>query len=84
MADMSDTQTDSRSDWLHARADESREMVRQVAGRYRLPQKITLAADSRMRTYRAQQAADLADLERGPDDVVPDADDSALQRGMLT
>ena len=47
--------------------------------------KITDQADARMRTRTAkeQHAAALADLARGPDDVVPDADDSSIQRGML-
>ena len=47
--------------------------------------KITNQADSRMRerTARQQHAAALRDLNRGPDDVVPDADDASVQRGMM-
>lgn len=40
-----------------------------------LGRKVTQQATARMRTYREQQAADLADRERGPDDVVPDHTD---------
>ena len=48
--------------------------------------KITSDADNRMRTRTAkeQHAAALAELARGPDEVIDDADDSAIQRGMLT
>ena len=47
--------------------------------------KITSDADNRMRTRTAkeQQKAAMDAMNRGPDDVVPDADDSAIQRGML-
>lgn len=48
-----------------------------------LGRKVTQQATDRMRTYRQQQAADLADRERGPDDVVPDADDSAVVAGVF-
>lgn len=60
-----------------ARADEAKFL--------RSLRKITDQADARMRTRTAkeQHAAALADLARGPDDVVPDADDSSIQRGML-
>lgn len=46
--------------------------------------KITSPAEGRALTRRARMAADMADAQRGPDDVVPDADDSSIQRGMLT
>lgn len=48
--------------------------------------KITSQADSRMRarTAREQQAAALAAMNRERDDVIDDADDSSVQRGMLT
>ncbi len=48
--------------------------------------KITDQAENRMRTRTAkQQHADaLRELNRGPDDVIPDADDASVQRGMLT
>ena len=48
--------------------------------------KITDSADNRMRerTAKQQHAEALRELNRGPDDVVPDADDSSIQRGMLT
>ena len=48
--------------------------------------KITSQADNRMRerTAKEQHADALRELNRGPDDVVPDADDSSIQRGMLT
>ena len=47
--------------------------------------KVTDQAENRMltRTAKEQHRAALADLARGPDDVVPDADDSSVQRGML-
>ena len=47
--------------------------------------KVTDRAETRMRerTARQQHAAALRDLNRGPDDVIDDADDSAIQRGML-
>lgn len=43
-------------------------------------------AENRMRerTAKQQHAEALRELNRGPDDVVPDADDSSVQRGMLT
>ena len=46
--------------------------------------RITSAAEGRMRerTAREQLLAAQRELERGPDDVVPDADDSSL-RGVL-
>jgi len=42
-------------------------------------------AENRMRerTAKQQHADALRELNRGPDDVVPDADDSSIQRGML-
>ena len=45
---------------------------------------ITSGADGRMRerTAKEQLAAAQRELERGPDDVVPDADDSSL-RGVV-
>ena len=47
--------------------------------------KVTSQADNRMRerTARQQHRDALAALNRERDDVVPDADDSSLQRGML-
>ena len=47
--------------------------------------KITSGAENRMltRTAKEQHAEALRELNRGPDDVVPDADDSSIQRGML-
>ena len=47
--------------------------------------KITDSADNRMRerTAKEQHRDALRELNRGPDDVVPDSDDSSLQRGML-
>ena len=47
--------------------------------------KITDSADNRMRerTAKEQHRDALRELNRGPDDVVPDADDSSIQRGML-
>lgn len=44
----------------------------------------TSPAEGRSLTRRARMAADMADAQRGPDDVVPDADDSSIQRGMMT
>lgn len=44
---------------------------------------ITSPAEGRARTRRARMAADMADAQRGPDDVIPDAG-QAIQRGMLT
>ncbi len=48
--------------------------------------KITDSADGRMRerTAKQQHAEALRELNRGPDDVVSDADDSSIQRWMLT
>lgn len=48
--------------------------------------KITDSADNRMRerTAKQQHAEALRELNRGPDDVIDDADDSSVQRGMLT
>ena len=47
--------------------------------------KITSDAENRMRTRTAkeQHRDALRELNRGPDDVAPDFDDSSLQRGML-
>lgn len=47
--------------------------------------KITDSADNRMRerTAKQQHAEALRELNRGPDDVIDDADDSSLQRGVL-
>ena len=47
--------------------------------------KITSDAENRMltRTAKQQHAEALRELNRGPDDVVPDADDSSIQPGML-
>ena len=56
-------------------------------GRQYLLRKITDPASNRMRTRTAKEqlAAAQRDLERGPDDVVPDADDAAMRRaGVLT
>lgn len=44
---------------------------------------ITSPAEGRALTRRARMAADMADAQRGSDDVVPAADDSSIQRGML-
>lgn len=44
----------------------------------------TTPAEGRALTRRARMAADMFEAQRGPDDVVPDADDSSIQRGMLT
>ena len=48
--------------------------------------KITSDADNRMRerTAKEQQKAAMDAMNRGPDEVIDDADDSAIQRGMLT
>lgn len=70
--------------------DEKRSFVeRTLADEARFRQslrKITDSADNRMRerTARQQHADALRELNRGPDDVVPDADGSSIQRGMLT
>lgn len=42
-------------------------------------------AENRMRerTAKEQHAEALRELNRGPDDVIDDADDSSVQRGML-
>jgi hypothetical protein len=47
--------------------------------------KITDSADNRMRerTAKQQHRDALRELNRGPDDVIDDADDSSLQRGVL-
>lgn len=47
--------------------------------------KITSDAENRMltRTAKEQHRDALRELNRGPDDVAPDFDDSSLQRGML-
>lgn len=48
--------------------------------------KITNQAENRMltRTAKEQLAEALADANRGPDDVIPDADDEAVKRaGVL-
>lgn len=45
---------------------------------------ITSPAEGRALTRRARMAADMVEAQRGPDDVVPDADDSSLQLGMPT
>ena len=48
--------------------------------------KITDSADNRMRerTAKEQHRDALRELNRGPDDMIDDADDSSIQRGMLT
>ena len=48
--------------------------------------KITSDAENRMltRTAKEQHRDALRELNRGPDDVIDDADDSSIQRGMLT
>lgn len=48
--------------------------------------KITDSAENRMltRTAKEQHADALRELNRGPDDVIDDADDSSIQSGMLT
>lgn len=53
--------------------------------RRHLLRKITSGADGRMRerTAREQLAAAQADLERGPDDVAPDADDQSAWAGVM-
>ena len=47
--------------------------------------KITSGAENRMltRTAKEQHAEALRELNRGPDDVIDDADDSSVQRWML-
>ena len=52
--------------------------------RRHLLRKITSGADGRMRerTAKEQLAAAQRELERGPDEVIPDADDSSL-RGVV-
>ena len=47
--------------------------------------KITDSAENRMmtRTAKEQHRDALRELNRGPDDVIDDADDSSIQRGML-
>ena len=47
--------------------------------------KITSDAENMMltRTAKEQHRDALRELNRGPDDVAPDFDDSSLQRGML-
>ena len=44
------------------------------------------AAENRMltRTAKEQHRDALRELNRGPDDMIDDADDSSIQRGMLT
>ena len=44
------------------------------------------AAENRMRerTAKEQHRDALRELNRGPDEVIDDADDSSIQRGMLT
>ena len=70
--------------------DEKRAFVeRTLADEARFRQslrKITDSADNRMRerTARQQHADALRELNRGPDDVVPDSDGSSIQRGMMT
>ena len=70
--------------------DEKREFVERTltdeARFLRSLRKITSGAENRMltRTAKEQHAEALRELNRGPDDVVPDADDSSIQRGMLT
>lgn len=70
--------------------DEKRAFVeRTLADEARFRQslrKITDSADNRMRerTAKQQHHDALRELNRGPDDVVPDADYSSIQRGMLT
>lgn len=53
--------------------------------RRHLLRKITDPATNRMRerTAREQLAAAQADMERGPDDVVPDVDDSSAWAGVM-
>ena len=48
--------------------------------------KIHSAAENRMRerTAKQQHADALRELNRGPDEVIDDADDASIQRGMLT
>ena len=70
--------------------DEKRAFVNRVQAdeaRFRQsPRKITDSADNRMRerTAKQQRADALRELNRGPDDMIDDADDSSIQRGMLT
>lgn len=45
--------------------------------------KINTPANGRSMTRRELMAADMADAQRGPDDVIPDAG-QAIQSGMLT
>ena len=47
--------------------------------------KVTDQAENRMltRTAKEQHAEALRELNRGPDDVIDDADDSSVQRWML-
>ena len=69
--------------------DEKRAFVeRTLADEARFRQslrKITDSAENRMltRTAKEQHRDALRELNRGPDDVAPDFDDSSLQRGML-
>ena len=69
--------------------DEKRAFVeRTLADEARFRQslrKITSGAENRMltRTAKEQHRDALRELNRGPDDVAPDFDDSSLQRGML-
>ena len=69
--------------------DEKRAFVeRTLADEARFRQslhKITSDAENRMltRTAKEHHADALRELNRGPDDVAPDFDDSSLQRGML-
>lgn len=71
-------------EWMAERNAEMSEALQKVSGHYRL-RKITDAADGRMRTRSArQQHADaMAELQRGADDVVPDADDGAAWAGVM-
>ena len=70
--------------------DEKRAFVeRTLADEARFRQslrKITAVAENRRltRTAKQQRRDALRELNRGPDDVVPDADYSSIQRGMLT
>ena len=69
--------------------DEKRAFVeRTLADEARFRQsmrKITSDAENRMltRTAKEQHRDALRELNRGPDDVIDDADDSSIQRGML-
>ena len=78
--------------WQHQHGmtpDEKRAFVNRVqADEARFRQslcKITSDAKNRMLTSTAkeQHADALRELNRGPDDVIDDADDSSIQRGML-